>query len=173
MTRYSKELKESLIRRMLPPTNTSIPELAQETGIPRDTLYGWRLAARQGAPDGGGSPTPASGGLDGEAKLSVVLETAALNEHELSEYCRQKGLYPEQVRAWRERCVQANRPYRRPAEREEARRHAKTIKQLQAELWRKDRALAEAAALLVLEKKVQGLWGEPEDARSSSRSESK
>jgi hypothetical protein len=57
------------------------------------------------------------------------------NEVELSEYCRRKGLYPEPIRAWRKACQQA-----------------KEIKQLQDELRRKDKALAETAALLVLQK---------------------
>ena len=34
-------------------------------------------------------------------KFTVVLETAGLNATELSAYCRQKGLYPEQVERWR------------------------------------------------------------------------
>jgi transposase-like protein len=46
MTHYSEELKASIIARMLPPQNASVPALAKETGIPKDTLYCWRLKAR-------------------------------------------------------------------------------------------------------------------------------
>jgi hypothetical protein len=41
-------------------------------------------------------------------QFAVVLETAPLNEAELAEYCRRKGLYPEQIAAWREACRSAN-----------------------------------------------------------------
>lgn len=99
-------------------------------------------------------------------KFRVVLETASLNETELAEYCRRKGLYVEQVNAWRESCEQANSPAS-PAkirlEREKEKAINKRIKQLERELLRKDAALAETAALLVLRKKAEALWGKDED----------
>ncbi|HID71088.1 MAG TPA: hypothetical protein EYP35_11735 [Desulfobacterales bacterium] len=48
MKKYPKELKESIIARMLPPNNISVPEIVRETGIPKDTLYTWRSKARRG-----------------------------------------------------------------------------------------------------------------------------
>ncbi len=48
MTQYPKELKDSIIARMLPPNNVSVPLLVRETGIPKDTLYTWRSKARKG-----------------------------------------------------------------------------------------------------------------------------
>ena len=106
-----------------------------------------------------------------EDKFAVVLETAALSEAELSAYCRRKGLYAEQIEAWRRACQQANGPQMVSRE-EHAQRQAQArrIQDLEAELQRKDKALAEAAALLVLTKKVQALWGEAGDAMSPSRS---
>jgi transposase-like protein len=170
MKRYSTEFKENIVARMFPPNASTVPELARETGVPKDTLYGWRLAAQQGS-KADGVPSSASGKLDGEGKLSVVIETAGLNEQELGEYCRRKGVYPEQVRAWGESYVQAGGPHRPPAERELARKQSRTIRALQSELRRKDRALAETAALLVLQKKAREIRGEPEDAKSSLRSD--
>ena len=70
----------------------------------------------------------------------------------------------------KDRSAEANASVAPKLEREQVRRQAKEIKQLEAELRRKEKALAEAAALLVLQKKVQALWGEPEDARSSGGS---
>ena len=102
-----------------------------------------------------------------------MLETASFNELELGEYCRRKGLYPEQVAHWKDAFIQGASPAVSRAEREQMQQQARTIKQLQSELHRKDRALAEAAALLVLEKKVQALWTEPEDEKSHSRSAKK
>ena len=173
MQRYSKEFKDSLISRMLSPSNTPVAQLALETGVPRDTLYCWRLAAMRGGVRNNNPHDPSAKALTGEGKLTVILETATFNEHELSEYCRQNGLYPEEVKGWRKNCIQANQPYCPRAERKQAREQAGIIKELQAELHRKDKALAETATLLVLQKKTQALWAVPGDAKLNSRSGSK
>ena len=80
----------------------------------------------------------------------MVMETASLNQVEFSAYCRRKGLYPEQIRAWRKACQQANASAGVTVDREKFRQQAKEIKPLQDELRRKDKALAETAALLAL-----------------------
>jgi len=46
--------------------------------------------------------------MDVEEKFAIVLEAAAMDEHELSAYCRKKGFYPDQVRAWKKQCQRAN-----------------------------------------------------------------
>jgi len=172
MIRYSEELKASIIARMLAPQNASVPALAQETGIPKDTLYGWRLQARGRC---GALPNQArqNGGFNNEEKFAIVLETATFNELEIGEYCRRKGIYPEQITAWKKDFVQGSSPAAGKTERDQLQQQARTIKQLQSELHRKDRALAEAAALLILEKKVQALWTDPEDEKSTYRSAKK
>ena len=160
MNQYPEELKASLIARMLPPNNVSVPELARETGIPKDTLYTWCRNARKG--DAPAQEKP-SDGLSSEEKFNVVLETVSLNEVELGEYCRRKGLFPQQISAWREICKQAHAPLAPEADRKKLRNQAKEIKGLGAE----------AAALLVLQKKVRTLWEDPEDERSTWRSAEK
>ena len=82
-----------------------------------------------------------------------------------SEYCRRKGLYPEQIQAWRKACQQANASAGVGVDREKRRQQAKEIKPLQDELRRKDKALAETAALLVLQKKVRIFLAEPADGK--------
>ena len=165
MTQYSEEFKASLIARMLPPNNVPVPQLVRETGIPKDTLYTWRSKHRKA--QGSAALAPATGGgLRSEEKFTVVIETAGLNEVELGEYCRRKGLYPQQIQAWRNTCKQAHDPAGAKTDREQLRRQTKAIKQLETELRRKEKALAEAAALLVLKKKVQALWEDPEDGKS-------
>jgi transposase len=166
MREYSKEFKDSIIARMLPPNNEGVPQLARETGVPKDTLYSWRLKHRNASADAL-ARQEASGDLSSEEKFAVVIETASLNEVELSEYCRRKGFYPEQIQAWRKACMQANAPATPQIDQTQARVQAKQVKQLEAEVRRKDKALAETAALLVLQKKVQAIWGEPEDEKSS------
>ena len=102
---------------------------------------------------------------NGENKLAVVIETAALNEEQLSEYCRRKGLYPEQIVRWKASAIagnEASRPLTK-AEMQALKKERKKNRRLEKELNRKDKALAEAAALLILQKKAQAIWGEPED----------
>ena len=82
--KYSKELKESMIRRMLPPNNDSAYALAQETGISEGTLRIWKRQALEGgySPDGQAIPEKWST----QDKFMVVVETVGLSETELSEY---------------------------------------------------------------------------------------
>lgn len=164
MTIYPKERKEALIAKMLAPQNISVPQLAQETGIPKDTLYGWRRQAQQ---ETGLAAVPERGNASrwsSEEKFAVVLETATMNEAELGAYCRQRGLYAEQISRWREVCRKANddKGTENGLKRGGEGTRAKRIKQLESELRRKEKALAEAAALLVLQKKARALWGEIE-----------
>ena len=161
---YPKERKEAVLRKMLPPNNKTIPEIAKEEGISEGTLFNWRKAARAEGrlmPNGDSTPT----GWCAADKFAAVVETASLNEAELSVYCRERGLYPEQIRQWREACEQANDWDRNQNKRLKEARKAdeKRIKDLERDLGRKDKALAETAALLVLRKKAQAIWGDSED----------
>lgn len=88
-----------------------------------------------------------------------------MNESELSEYCRRTGLYPEQIASWRRACLHANEAMdnlSRTANRKHQKDHKK-VKLLERELRRKDKALAEAVALLILKKKAEAYWGDDED----------
>ena len=91
---YSPELKEALLRRMLPPNNESITKISREEGISEQTLRNWRDKARA---DGTAAP-----GTDAvpddwstQDKFLIVVETASMSEAELAEYARKKGLYVE------------------------------------------------------------------------------
>ena len=160
---YPRERKEAILKKMLPPNNKTIKELAREEGICEATLYNWRKAARSEGrlmPEGDSSPT----GWTAADKFAAVLESAALNEAELSVWCRERGLYVEQIRQWRKACEQANDWDRTQNKRLKESRKAdeKRIRKLEQELRRKEKALAETAALLVLRKKAQAIWGEAE-----------
>jgi transposase-like protein len=164
MKQYSQERKEAVLKRMMPPENTPVPVLVEETGISDVTLYHWRKQARARGlvvPGDGRNPEKWSS----EDKFAVVLETAALNEAELSEYCRKKGLFAEQVVAWKENCLQGNTSAEQLSRsaRKEVQKARNENKQLKRELHRKEKALAETAALLVLRKKMHAIWGEYED----------
>lgn len=107
MKHYSAERKEALLRQMMPPMNRQISELARENGISEQTLYTWRRNLKEQ-----GVPVPGNGKnaeeWSSKDKFGVVLETAGLNEAELAEYCRRKGLFIEQIAAWRTACQEAN-----------------------------------------------------------------
>ena len=165
MYQYPKELKESITVRMLPPNNVGVPELVLETGIPKDTLYTWRSKARKGK-----IPKQSTKGqLNSEEKFNAVLETATMNEMKIAKYCRNKGIFPLQIEAWRKICVNAHAPLAPKVDRAEIRNQAKKIKGLEKELRRKEKALAEAAALLMLQKKVQLLWQDQEGEKPALR----
>jgi len=142
----------------------SIPQLSKDEGISDVTLYNWRKQARDKGLD---VPSKKSQGeqWSSEARFTVVLETASMNEVELSKYCRQKGIYAEQVAEWKRNCMEANdrtdavRKVRSASQKQDKQR----IKQLEKELRHKEKALAETAALLVLRKKYNALWGQDED----------
>lgn len=173
MKTYSEELKASIIVKLLPPNHASVPALAREYGIPRDTLYSWR---RQAGSQGALPATPAGtvGALSGAEKFAVVVETATLNELDLGAYCRRKGLFAEQIATWRTSCQRANDAQPSASERAERRAEREQIKQLSHELQRKDKALAEAAALLLLQKKSRGSGKRPRalpQPRAAPRSE--
>jgi transposase len=164
MSRYSIEFKEAVVQKMMPPNAMPVRSLSKETGVSDVTLYKWRKEFRdKGFAVPGDDSRPDS--WSAQDKLAVVIETAALNESELAKYCREKGLYAEQVSGWREAAL---RGYERDEQlqqqqassRKEDRRE---IKKLKSEARRKDKALAETAALLVLSKKSQAIWGDPED----------
>ena len=145
---------------MLPPNSVPLSRLSKEEGISVATLSKWRAEARatgQFLPDANAGPE----GWTSEDKLAAVIETAAMNEAELGAYCRQRGLYPEQLAVWRAACGRANDWERAAAQRiaRETRDDKKRIQELERELARKEKALAETAALLVLRKKAAAIWG--------------
>jgi transposase-like protein len=178
MRRYSEAVKADVRRRMGPPHRQSVAAISQELGIHVITLYKWRKAWRLQ-----GEVVPASQkdpeGWGPADKFTVVLETAGLNATELGGYCRERGLFPEQVDRWRQaaltsalgpivpEALDANaQPFLTMADQKDLqRRHQedqREIKRPQQELRRKDKALAEAAALLIASKKIQAYWGEDE-----------
>ena len=101
MATYSLEFKSNALKQLLPPFNLSIKELSEKEGIPLGTLYNWRQIKIQ---NGVAMPSTKSKNTDSwssEQKLAVVVETYAMNTEELNEYCRNKGLYLEQIKSWK------------------------------------------------------------------------
>lgn len=170
MKRYTEEFKTNIVARMLPPNNCSVSSLTKETGIPGVTLRTW-LGKYSNIPGGTNVTKKGADGLTSAAKFQHVLESATLNEHELSEFCRRRGIFPEQLTAWKNACLMANESRPCQEDRSEQRDLSRQIKTLEVDLRRKEKALAEAAALLILQKKAHAIWGENGDARSHCRSD--
>ena len=91
----------------------------------------------------------------------ILIKTA----NYLDNYRREKGLYVEQVEAWKDFCVNANGGVAEQSKslQKNLKDKEKEVKQLNKELRRKEAALAETAALLVLRKKAQAVWGDHEE----------
>lgn len=162
MKPYSPERKEVLLRRLLPPESVPVALLASEAGVSEQTLYNWRKKFKEN----GSLVSPLNKAIPAESgssadKFAVVLETAALNEVELAEFCRSRGLLVEQIARWKAACMEANAKAGAQAKglREQLAQEKKRSKTLERELQRKEKALAEAAALLILRKKLNAIWG--------------
>jgi transposase len=174
--KYSDTFKAKMVQKML--TGRSANAVAQETGINQPTLSKWlrdasrlssvarRKQAEQNPKTEGRRPDEWSAA----EKLEAVQEANRLSESELGEFLRRRGLHEEQLRQWQQ-AVQASAlealGARRPAGKSQ---DSKRIKELERELRRKEKALAEAAALLILRKKAEALWGD-EDASMEPKSD--
>jgi transposase len=170
---YSDAVRARMIRRMVGPGAMSARALARETGLSNVVLSKWlRQAGKVRAmPDDDPSegPAPVSGSAtrrrqewSADEKLRAVIETSQLEGEALGEYLRRSGLHLAQVEQWRAEATEALEPRRAgPAPSVGAER--RRIKELERELRRKEKALAETAALLVLRKKLNALWGDGDD----------
>jgi transposase-like protein len=164
MKHYSQERKDAVIQKMMPPINMSIATLSSESGITQSTLYNWRTHAKsKGLTVPGDRKNPEQ--WSSSSKFAVVIETAALNGAELAEYCRKKGLLVEQIVLWKQAFIGANANVaeQEKVQKAQSKEDKKRIKRLEVELRQKERTLAETAALLVLRKKANAIWGEDED----------
>ena len=94
--------------------------------------------------------------IDAQTKFKVVLETATLSGVDLAAYCSSKGLYVEQIAQWRAQCEASFNPTTMSAA---ERANAKRIQLLEREIARKEKQIAEAAALMILRKKAEAIWG--------------
>jgi transposase-like protein len=169
VTVYSEAFRTKLVQKMLLPNARPVSALAREAGVPEGTLFRWKKETILGGmsadrPDDKTSPpTKPPQQWSGEEKLAVVLEAAAVPEAELGAFLRRKGLHAAQLAEWRKQMLAALEDRGSKADRKAANVEARRVKNLEHELRRKDKALAEAAALLILKKKAQAIWGDEDD----------
>ena len=151
MARYGQAMKDRVLGKLLPPESEAIDEVSREVGISVGTLERWRAE---------GLSRPArERAWTAAARLQAVIATAAMEEVQCSGWCREHGLYPSELARWREEATQAladpGEARARPAE---TRADKRRIQELERELKRKEKALAETAALLVLSKKLSAIF---------------
>jgi len=144
---------------LLPPYNYSLRRIAADLSVGKATVHKWRQELTEEGlllPD-----TPVrKENFTAEQIFSFVIESATMSEHELSGFCREKGLYVDQVKEWKAASMQVHQSHKESKYKQDSQRRAdkKRIKELEKELLRKDKALAETAALLVLREKFNALW---------------
>jgi transposase len=167
---YSEAFKRKLVQRMLMPNGPSANKLSQEMGLNQPTVSRWLREAttlesvtkRRKHPTSTNRPREHKRPEDRSAdeKLRLVLESSALSEAGLGEFLRRHGLHEADLAAWREAALSGlSGSQSVPSRTGEAKR----VRELEKELRRKDKALAETAALLVLQKKVRAIWGDGDD----------
>jgi transposase-like protein len=141
LARYGQAFKDRAVARLLPPESAALELVAREVGIGAGTLERWREDA-QSRPARGRAWTAG-------ARLEAVITTASMGEASKSAWCRERGVYPTELDKWRSSCTAAlAEPEEARATPQATRQDRKRIKELERDLLRKDRALAETAALL-------------------------
>ncbi len=168
MIPYSPQFRTRMVQKLTGPHAVSANALSSEVGIAQGTLSRWlkqaaTLPSKMPPPD---DDTRRPQDWSAEEKVALVLEAAAVASTELGAFLRRKGVHEAQLAEWRTQVTQGAVAAMRPptrAQREAAAVEAKKIRQLEREILRKDKALAETAALLVLQKKVQAIWGDEDD----------
>jgi len=167
LTKYSKEFKMEAVKKVLTrKKDTSISSMARSLGIKISTIHGWikAMETKYLIEEG-----PTSGGLIKKSPLQwsvkerfdSIIEASKLSQEELSEYCRKKGIFPHHLENWKSQFIESFGKGR--SDDSETKKLKNELKNLSFELRRKEKALAEAAALLVLKKKATDLWGLEEE----------
>lgn len=125
--------------------------VSREIGVGVDTLERWRSESL--------SRPARERAWIAAARLEAVIATAAMDEAAKSAWCREHGVYPQQLQQWRSSATQAlAEPEEARASPQQTKHDRRRIKELEREVRRKDKALAETAALLVLSKKVAAIF---------------
>jgi transposase len=177
---YPDMFKNAMIQKMTGPDAISASALSKEVDVPQATLSKWlRMAGIGSAYNFPNTPNDYANmtkvniprrpnDWSPEEKLKIVMEAASLDDEQIGAFLREKGLYKTHLEQWRLQMLDGlqNGHSKKTAKQKKA--DAKRIRALEKEIHRKDKALAETAALLVLKKKVQEIWGDEDDPTAGS-----
>lgn len=172
MRPYTRGFRARMVQRMAGAEGITATELAREVGVGQSTLSRWLRQAPNLEPMGrrkktGRDAGPGGGrrGWSAEEKLRIVMEAAALPDEELGAFLRREGLHEAQLEEWRSKVTEAATGALKDAKKRRSDRtpEARKIRKLERELRHKEKALAELAALLMLKKKAEEIWGAGDD----------
>jgi transposase-like protein len=163
--RFSQSFKMQAVEKALNRSNeTTQQEIADELGIGLSTLGKWIIKSRNNELEALSSnmmtqdKRPQEFSL--EERLELIIRCSSLDEAQVSQLCREEGIFPHHIKQWKTDFTKGQRVSKNPTESKKLKAEIKILKR---EINRKDKALAETAALLVLQKKVQAIWGSDED----------
>ncbi|MEA2016088.1 MAG: transposase [Actinomycetota bacterium] len=147
---YSRSVKVGILKKVLPPERRSITSVSDETGISEQTIRNWIKAANSGSLDEkAGEKSPRN--LSSIEKYQLLMESKKIPKEELGEFLRKRGLHSQHLTLWDQEFTEMVKDNGKK-EKKKVRNLQKEIKDLKKEVRRKDKALAETAALLVLKK---------------------
>jgi len=151
---YPSEFKEQAVQKALTRGSIPLKSVAQALGVGYSTLQTWIREYKKVNTD---TDSQRPQDWTRESQFQALLDTAAMGEEQRSQYCREKGIFPHHLETWRLSFIESEKV---AVTLDKA--QLKTLKEenalLHKEIRRKDKALAETAALLVLQKKFQALW---------------
>jgi len=154
---HSSEFKESIVQKITMPGGPTIMQLSEKTGIHHTSIRNWiKIYANHSIMKKSKEWSP-------EAKLEAIMNTFSMSENELGEFLRANGLHSTEIEEWKQDIYSAQRPAGRPKLDPELVELRAKEKELSKDIKRKDRALAEMAARIILIKKSQLLFGVNEE----------
>lgn len=150
--KISKDTKEAILKKAVHQPRALLREFAASHNVGYSTLSKWLKCYRD-----------AQSKSASVSRIEHILATANLDETTLGIYCRERGLYSHQIETWKKELLKTSDDRSEKMMRDEMKLLKLENQQLKKEVVRKDKALAETAALLILKKKANLLWGVPED----------
>jgi transposase len=163
MQYYPEGFKKAMVVKMTAAGGQSATSLAKQEGVPQSTLSRWLREYATVGMKGESMTQRRAQDWSAEEKLEAILEYERTPEEQRGVFLREKGLHEATLERWKKETLQAMKLQGLAGGKKDPQR--KRIAALERELRRKDAALAEAAALLVLKKKADALWGESKDER--------
>lgn len=160
-SRYSEGFKSAAIKRHLLPGGPSLTELSRELGMHVTTIKYWR--DKYGKQFSMGSSNKTSKKLSPEEILKIINETSSLSENDLGKYLREKGLHASDIDQWKQSFFDSQKTVGRAKLDSEVVSLRKDKKELECNLRRKDKAMAELSARVILLKKSHKIFGVKED----------
>lgn len=150
---YTQGFKEQSVQKALSRGDTKLKTIALDLNIGYSTLQKWIREYKILKPE---NDTKRPQDWSREQQFQALMDTASMSAEQCSEYCREKGIFPHHLDEWRESFVKPNKVTVK-SNKADVKSLKKENASLQREIRRKDKALAETAALLVLQKKFQAL----------------